>query len=90
MFHYVYRTEEGQRYYIGVRSSKRPPHEDPYIGSGMSVLYGVHHGQRKKVILGVFNTRREAEVFESELIREHFGKPFCQNRRRTNPRNVRV
>lgn len=89
MYHYVFRTEEGKRYYIGVRSSKLPPEIDPYIGSGMSVLYGIHYIRRVKIVLGVFPTRREAEIEESRLIREHYVNPFCMNRRRTNPKNYR-
>jgi hypothetical protein len=87
MYHYVYRTQEGLRYYFGVRSSKVPPDQDrKYIGSGMSILYGFHFKPRIKTIIAEYPSRHDAEIAESLLIKEHYGKTHCMNRRITSPR----
>lgn len=90
MFHYVYKIAEGERYYFGVRSSKVPPEEDSYKGSGMAIICRVETTPRIKTIIATFLSRDEAEDAESALLHEHVGKSNCLNRKRRTRRISRV
>lgn len=90
MFHYVFRIDAGSQYYFGVRSSKVPPQDDPHMGSGSFILYEIAYAKRKKVILGVYPSRFDAEAAKSVLIRTHHDDWRCQNRIRCTPRKRHV
>lgn len=65
MYHYTYlltNLTDG-RHYIGVRSSKKPPKEDPYKSSSTKVSKQYLDNCRKSIIQ-VFNSRKEAVINE--------------------------
>ena len=64
--HYVYYSyEEFGRGYIGVRSTKFDPSKDKYMGSFKDKFFK----PTNKIILGTFDTRKEAIAAEIELHR---------------------
>ena len=77
--HYVYKITnlKNNKIYIGVRTHPNPD-KDEYMGSGTCIqkvieIEGIEHF--KKEILYRFNTREEAESYESSLLTEE----FCNN-----------
>lgn len=86
MFHYVYQvTSTDGRFYLGVRSSRLPPDEDKYTGSGSWVKFGFP-GHLSKQILNTFPSRELAEAFEASLLSSAILDANCMNqsRRRYN------
>ena len=74
--HYVYKiiNLKNNKEYIGVRTSPSP-YTDPYMGSSkvLENLYRIEGKENfKKIILKTFNTRIEAEKFESSLLTETY------------------
>ena len=66
MYHYVYYTYESfGRGYIGVRSSKKTPEQDTYMGS----YYDKTFAPTGKIVLSEYETREEAEKAEAILHR---------------------
>lgn len=91
MHHYVYRTSMGKSFYIGCRSSKKPPEEDAkYLGSGMWILCSIHYVKPIKEILSIHENRELAEREESRLIVEHYGSIWCRNAKRTKCRRYSI
>lgn len=76
MYHYVYQiisfyNTSKIKHYIGVRSSRNKPEDDKYMGSGRLIRQAINkHGidKFKKIIIGVFETREEANAFENLTI----------------------
>ena len=65
--HYVYYSyEEWGRGYIGVRSTKLDPNQDPYLGSFKDKSFK----PSQKIVLQVFETRKEA--IEAEIALHNF------------------
>lgn len=88
MFHYVYAvTNEIGEFYIGCRSSTRPPQKDRYFGSGAWIVFGAR--PRVKAILSEHPTRRMALLRETTVLRMVISSPLCRNRRITNWRLAR-
>lgn len=84
MFHYTYRTTNTITgdFYLGVRSSKKDPNEDPYLGSGIRITNAVKKYGRnafQKEVLGIFPSRGEASDAEKALIEKHLGTDNCYN-----------
>jgi len=74
--HYVYKiiNIKNQKEYIGVRSSPSPE-DDNYMGSSkiLENLYRIEGKENfNKIILKKFNTRKEAELYESSLLTEAY------------------
>lgn len=87
MHHYVYRVSFGNSFYIGVRSSKKPPEEDTkYLGSGIFILFKIKYNSPVKVILSTHPSREAAEREESRLLVLHVGKGACMNRKKSRCR----
>lgn len=68
MHHYVYLLidtdpQDSRKFYIGVRSSKFRPYEDPYMGSSKSMTKEEKH-RCDKLLLEEFPTRKEAVAYE--------------------------
>ena len=85
MRHYVYQTTHDAtgRFYIGVRSCKRRPESDPYLGSGTVIVRLVRkHGRDafSKTILSTHESREEAIEAETAIVTpELLGDPLCVN-----------
>lgn len=84
MFHYTYKTINLQTgdFYLGVRSSKKPPGEDPYLGSGVRITNAIKKYGRssfKKEILATYPSRAVANDAEKLLIEKHLGHQNCYN-----------
>ena len=84
MFHYTYKTVNLQTgdFYLGVRSSKKSPEEDPYLGSGIRITNAIKkHGRSsfKKEILATYPSRAAANDAEKLLIEKHLGDTNCYN-----------
>lgn len=73
-YHYTYLLIEDvtEMLYIGVRTSKVPPDEDPYMGSSKYVPVA----NCDKIVLNEFSTREEAIQDE---IRLHYLYDVCKN-----------
>lgn len=86
MFHYVYliRSKSTDKYYIGVRSSRKEPNQDPYMGSGkvIKALLKANPADWDKYIISEHIDRDEALVAEKEATEGHYGQPWCLNMRR--------
>lgn len=71
LFHYTYVVfnEGTEQFYIGVRSSKRAPEQDSYMGSSaiLKRLMQEQTGPWHKYIVQTFGTRAEAMKHEFEL-----------------------
>ena len=68
MFHYTYLTSDGNRYYIGSRTSKREPIFDEYMGSH----YDKTFKPTEKTILGIHNDKTDkiaAEIYWQRLFK---------------------
>lgn len=83
-YHYVYRIDCGSSYYIGVRSSVKPPEQDRYMGSGMWCFCGIKYHPLVKIILSTHENREAAEREELRLLLKHINQNGCMNRRRSN------
>lgn len=87
MIHYVYETMflPTGHYYIGVRSCKRSPWKDPYLGSGFIIRQNLRRfpaSDFSKRVLRVFLTRRQASSCERRLVTTiTLQDPFCWNLR---------
>ena len=84
MFHYTYRTTNTITgdFYLGVRSSKKKPSEDAYLGSGIRIVSAIKKYGRnafKKEVLDIFTSRVEANDAEKVLIEQHLGSGNCYN-----------
>ena len=87
--HYVYKITnlKNNKIYIGVRTHPSPDLDD-YMGSGTCIqnvikIEGIKYF--KKEIIYKFNTRKEAEDFESKLLTEEFcNSPETYNIQRTS------
>lgn len=84
MFHYTYRTTNiiTGDFYLGVRSSKKSPEKDPYLGSGVKIFNAIRkYGKTsfKKEVLETFPSRNDADDAEEVLIAQHLGKTDCYN-----------
>lgn len=77
-YHYTYITSDGQRYYIGVRSTNKSPYNDKYMGSFSDKTFK----PTKKWILRLFSSRKAAIDHEIWLHNHHdVGKnPLFANR----------
>tara|TARA_R110002167_G_C12707228_1_gene655113 strand:- start:19088 stop:19711 length:624 start_codon:yes stop_codon:yes gene_type:complete len=83
--HYVYRIDRPStgEFYIGLRSSKLPPIEDPYMGSGTLLRRKMrnHRSQFFKTVLVQVESREEADRLEALLVTEELLlNPLCLNR----------
>ena len=83
--HYNYRIVniKTKEFYIGVRSCSCNIEDDPYMGSSSiwTKLYIKEHASDlQKIIIKVYNSRREANAGEVELLLEEFKNPLCINR----------
>ena len=93
--HYVYKITnlKNNKIYIGVRTHPNPD-SDEYMGSGTCIqkvieIEGIENF--KKEILYRFNTREEAENYESLLLTEEFcNSPETYNIQRTSNFNERM
>jgi hypothetical protein len=87
--HYVYKiiNLKNNKIYIGVRTHPNPE-IDEYMGSGTCIqsvikIEGIEFF--KKEIIKTFNTREEAENYESSLLTEEFcNNPETYNIQRTS------
>lgn len=80
--HYVYRItrEDTGEYYIGVRSSYDDPVTDKYMGSGQWVKeMQTQKVELSKTILATFQSRKEAEQYESQLIMQNAEESLFRN-----------
>lgn len=85
MFHYTYVTHdlEDASFYVGVRSCKVAPTDDPYLGSGIRLQrrvkkYGAHRFFKR--VLQVFATRAEAVAAEAAHVTQSLLRiPGCLN-----------
>lgn len=81
MHHYVYRIDRPSNgeWYIGIRSSKRWPTEDPYMGSGTRIKR-IPRDELRKTVLVVVQTREEAARLEGLLVGpDQLDDPKCLN-----------
>ena len=83
--HYNYRIVniKTKEFYIGVRSCSCNIEDDPYMGSSSiwTKLYIKEHASDlQKIIIKVYNSRREANAGEVELLLEEFKNPLCINK----------
>jgi hypothetical protein len=78
-YYYTYRVTlpSTGEFYIGRRTTKNKPEEDPYKGS-MSA-WKVNKKLLKKEILGVYSSSEELEKAEIEFIRESIKNPLNKN-----------
>lgn len=78
-YHYTYIVilHSTGEFYIGVRSSKCLPEDNPYRGS-MS-RWKVDKSKLVKGIFNVFNTREEANEDEFRLINKYINEPLNRN-----------
>lgn len=86
--HYVYKiiNAKNNKEYIGVRTHPNPE-KDEYMGSSkiLNNLYKLEGKENfSKIILELFNTRKEAEDYESSLLTEE----FCSNSQTYNIQNT--
>ena len=84
-YHYNYKVVnvKTQEFYIGVRSCSCNIEDDSYMGSSSvwNKLYVKEHSSDlQKIIIKVFNTRKEANVGEVELLSQVSNDPLCINR----------
>lgn len=91
MHHYTYiitnlRTAQ---FYVGVRSSIRPPEHDNYFGSGTRIKNAIKkHGKSHfyKRILSEYSTRKDADAAEAKHITAEFlTLPGCLNIKEGGP-----
>ena len=91
MRHYVYRTVEiaTGNYYIGVRSCRCPIEEDKYMGSGSWIVFRKRSDWVKyhKEILGVFDSREDAQWCEYFLLIVSRNDPMNKNVKRSHSKN---
>lgn len=83
-YHYTYRITnlETNEFYVGVRSCSCEIEDDPYMGSSSiwNKLYIKEHRKvLKKVILEVFDTRKDANDGEVLLLKSVESDPLCIN-----------
>lgn len=82
-YHYTYviHKESTGEYYIGVRASKLPPNDDPYMGSSriLKERMRIEHDWFKYIIKE-YPTRKEAALDEVEQLKGHFKQSWCVNR----------
>ena len=82
--HYVYYSyEEWGRGYIGVRSTKLDPQEDPYMGS----FRDKHFKPTQKIVLQTFSTRKEAlnaEIILHNFYQVHINSHFANRSKQTS------
>ena len=81
--HYVYQLSiPSGEYYIGVRSCWATPQEDTaYLGSGSwPTKMAKTKTKLNKKIIGIFETRQQAEIAERDAIAEHLSDPMCMNK----------
>lgn len=78
MKHYVYKIidEKTNQYYIGVRSCKCEIEEDEYMGSYQCWK---PTGNLIKKVLKIFNSRKEANIYEIEIIKKNIKNELNQN-----------
>jgi hypothetical protein len=82
---YVYKVTniKNGKYYIGLRSCDCDPYLDKYMGSGILIELEIqHHGIEffKKEILKIFDNRKDAALFEAEMVDEWvLLDPLCLN-----------
>lgn len=78
-FNYVYRVEleSTGEYYIGVRSCDCRPEKDSYKGS--MVAWKVDKKLLTKTIIGLYETRAEANLAESILIKGNVSNRYNRN-----------
>lgn len=92
MNHYTYKIVHALdgRYYIGVRSSKKDPLVDPYMGSSSTHRKEMKKGfPWEKFILSTHETRYEADENEVNLIKQHLDDPLCINRVAWGPKAMK-
>jgi len=80
MIHYVYKLTNANtgEFYIGVRSCYGNITDDTYMGSMVS--WNVDKSTLVKTIIDdSFNTRRDANIAEIELLKEHIDNPLNRN-----------
>lgn len=82
MHHYVYKITDGNAFYIGVRSCKCAPEDDPYMGSGNWCIYKPRYNPKKEILM-ICATRKEAEREESRLLVLNHGNIWSRNRHRS-------
>ena len=72
-YHYLYLITHvpTSKIYIGVRSCKKHPNDDPYMGSGVK-LKKICRSELSKVVLSTFDTRELAMVAEMIIVNEEF------------------
>lgn len=83
--HYNYRivNTKTKEFYIGVRSCSCNIEDDPYMGSSSiwNKLYVKEHASDlQKIIIKVYNSRREANAGEVQLLLEESNNPLCINK----------
>jgi Helix-turn-helix domain len=78
---YVYMISNNAtgEYYIGVRSATGDIQNDNYFGSGSWALKQ-SRSEITKTIIGVYNTRKEAELAEKFHINKHSENPLLRNK----------
>ena len=82
IFHYVYRLDclENGQFYIGLRSCRSPIELDYYFGSGVFTDKAKASGWKLlKTVLSIHDTRSEAMVAESRMIKLFIDNNFCSN-----------
>ena len=72
-YHYVYKTvcSLNGYYYIGSRSTNTAPEIDDYLGSGdmlKMAIWKIGKENFTKEVLKTFDTRIEADAYESQLV----------------------
>lgn len=79
MHHYVYRllNNSTNEYYYGSRSSKLDPNLDTYMGSMKT--WKPNKKELTKEIICTFETRLLANVFETNIIKQHINDPLNKN-----------
>jgi len=79
MYHYVYRltNKKTNEYYIGSRSCTELPEDDPYMGS--MVVWKPNRLDLTKKIIHTCQTRKTADILESQLILKHIHKQLNRN-----------
>ena len=77
MYHYIYKTELGDRYYVGRHSTKKI--DDNYFGSGKWIRSLKDKSQLKRTIIKMCETFEELIMEEAKIITENLGKPGCMN-----------
>lgn len=75
---YVLTLPQTGQFYIGVRSCKCHPNQDRYKGSG-NWTFTVPKNDLEKKVIKTFETRKEAELHEVELIRQNAGNCLMTN-----------